>query len=104
MNFSDAEFMQYLRYAGFGPSVKNMPQMSPHSTQDTSSRLMPRLLSVDVRTFSLAIEAQNLGHLELSPARVCYISRPGGTESMVRPERFELPTFWFVARRSIQLS
>jgi hypothetical protein len=25
-------------------------------------------------------------------------------ESMVRPERFELPTFWFVARRSIQLS
>jgi hypothetical protein len=22
----------------------------------------------------------------------------------VRPERFELPTFWFVARRSIQLS
>ena len=23
---------------------------------------------------------------------------------MVRPERFELPTFWFVARRSIQLS
>jgi hypothetical protein len=24
--------------------------------------------------------------------------------NMVRPERFELPTFWFVARRSIQLS
>jgi hypothetical protein len=23
---------------------------------------------------------------------------------MARPERFELPTFWFVARRSIQLS
>ncbi len=23
---------------------------------------------------------------------------------MVRPERVELPTFWFVARRSIQLS
>ena len=23
---------------------------------------------------------------------------------MVRAERFELPTFWFVARRSIQLS
>jgi hypothetical protein len=27
-----------------------------------------------------------------------------GTEGMVRPERFELPTFWFVAKRSIQLS
>ena len=25
-------------------------------------------------------------------------------QKMVRPERFELPTFWFVARRSIQLS
>jgi hypothetical protein len=25
-------------------------------------------------------------------------------EKLVRPERFELPTFWFVARRSIQLS
>ena len=25
-------------------------------------------------------------------------------ELLVRPERFELPTFWFVARRSIQLS
>jgi hypothetical protein len=25
-------------------------------------------------------------------------------KEMVRPERFELPTFWFVARRSIQLS
>jgi hypothetical protein len=25
-------------------------------------------------------------------------------EFMVRPDRFELPTFWFVARRSIQLS
>ena len=23
---------------------------------------------------------------------------------MVRPERVELPTFWFVAKRSIQLS
>ena len=26
------------------------------------------------------------------------------TKEMARPERFELPTFWFVARRSIQLS
>jgi len=26
------------------------------------------------------------------------------SSSLARPERFELPTFWFVARRSIQLS
>ena len=32
---------------------------------------------------------------------------PGGDDThvkMVRPERFELPTTWFVARYSIQLS
>ena len=32
---------------------------------------------------------------------------PGGGPlfiSLARPERFELPTFWFVARHSIQLS
>ena len=27
-----------------------------------------------------------------------------GTEKMARPERFELPTYWFEASRSIQLS
>ena len=32
------------------------------------------------------------------------ITRSQVIEKMVRPERFELPTFWFVARRSIQLS
>jgi hypothetical protein len=32
------------------------------------------------------------------------ISVPSLLGEMVRPERFELPTFWFVARRSIQLS
>jgi hypothetical protein len=31
----------------------------------------------------------------------CY---PEGNERMVRPARVELATFWFVAKRSIQLS
>ena len=31
-------------------------------------------------------------------------SRPQVSENMVRPDRLERPTFWFVARRSIQLS
>ena len=30
--------------------------------------------------------------------------RERGVSSVVRPERVELPTFWFVAKRSIQLS
>jgi hypothetical protein len=30
--------------------------------------------------------------------------KPFEPKRMARPERFELPTFWFVARRSIQLS
>ena len=29
---------------------------------------------------------------------------PRFMQNLVRPERFELPTSWFVARRSIQLS
>ena len=33
------------------------------------------------------------------------VGRPCQTiDFVVRPERFELPAFWFVARRSIQLS
>jgi hypothetical protein len=32
-----------------------------------------------------------------------YVIR-GNRQEVVRPGRFELPTFWFVARRSIQLS
>ena len=32
------------------------------------------------------------------------IFQRGKSGEMARPERFELPTFWFVARRSIQLS
>jgi hypothetical protein len=38
---------------------------------------------------------------EREAARLQFIDKP---LKMVRPERFELPTFWFVARRSIQLS
>ena len=41
-----------------------------------------------------------------SAERRCTRAKPamGWGLRMVRPERFELPTFWFVARRSIQLS
>ena len=31
-------------------------------------------------------------------------SLPHSITNLARPERFELPTFWFVARHSIQLS
>jgi hypothetical protein len=36
--------------------------------------------------------------------RVNAVSTRNQLISLARPERFELPTFWFVARRSIQLS
>src|SRR6266849_10330637 len=38
------------------------------------------------------------------PKRAPWRGWPNSLKEMVRPERFELPTFWFVARRSIQLS
>jgi hypothetical protein len=41
-----------------------------------------------VATRGLALQNINVEHIE----------------EVVRPERFELPAFWFVARRSIQLS
>ena len=43
------------------------------------------------------VKTQTIGRFRKMP--ILYVS-----EKMVRPERFELPTFWFVARRSIQLS
>ena len=33
-----------------------------------------------------------------------FVARNPDREKMVRPERFELPTLWFVAKCSIQLS
>ena len=39
-----------------------------------------------------------------TPAKQLADERQAMMMKMARPERFELPTFWFVARRSIQLS
>ncbi len=38
------------------------------------------------------------------PDKVLPLSPAWTPSKMARPERFELPTFWFVARHSIQLS
>ena len=52
--------------------------------------------------------ARGSDRLASSGAPSFALSAKGGRkerwDEMVRPERFELPTFWFVARRSIQLS
>ena len=46
--------------------------------------------------------------LTLQPTVLTYVCKLGKNHKlmneMVRPERFELPTYWFVASRSIQLS
>ncbi len=36
--------------------------------------------------------------------KACRNGKPSSLACMARPERFELPTAWFVARYSIQLS
>ena len=46
-------------------------------------------------------ESNGLCRLRSLPEKLSQIEERG---RMVRPERFELPAFWFVARRSIQLS
>src|SRR5205807_9321099 len=50
---------------------------------------------------SEALLRGSLGH---DPESKSGTANVGKQEGMARPERFELPTFWFVARRSIQLS
>ena len=56
---------------------------------------MPRLVPQPATTGG---RGANLGKLGFLSCRDSYARK------MARPERFELPTFWFVARRSIQLS
>jgi hypothetical protein len=39
-----------------------------------------------------------------TPGRRLFVPKGFKSKEMARPERFELPTLWFVATRSIQLS
>jgi hypothetical protein len=55
------EFMQYRRPVGLGPSSKTWPRCASQRTQVTSSRRIPKLKSIFVKTFSLAMGAQKLG-------------------------------------------
>ncbi len=57
------------------------------------------LLSLTIVKFFLG---SGLVNEDTIPSKVTLRGRPN--MEMVRPERFELPAFWFVARRSIQLS
>lgn len=61
MNRNDAEFMQYRRFVGAGPSSKTCPKCASHSVQETATRTMPKLVSRVSVTFSLAIGCQKLG-------------------------------------------
>src|ERR1700730_17961382 len=53
--------MQYRRCVGGGPCGKTWPRWASQRAQDTSSRCMPRLLSIPTDTFSFAMGAQKLG-------------------------------------------
>src|SRR5262245_2074989 len=59
--FKDAEFMQYRRCVGGGPSSNTCPRCASHRGHKTSSRTMPADVSRCVRTFSFAIGCQKLG-------------------------------------------
>ena len=60
-NLNDAEFMQYRSPVGRGPSSNTCPKCASHSLQATAIRVMPMVLSLISRTFSLAIGSQKLG-------------------------------------------
>ena len=52
LRFSAAEFMQYLRPVGRGPSLKTWPRWPLQREQCTSMRFVNRLLSIAVSMFS----------------------------------------------------
>src|ERR1700733_1390279 len=58
---SDAEFMQYRRPVGLGPSSNTWPRCASHSVHATAVLAMPRLMSLELLTFSGAIGCQKLG-------------------------------------------
>src|ERR1700722_2391221 len=58
---SDAEFMQYRRPVGLGPSSNTWPRCASHSVHATAIRSVPSELSWISRTFSFAIGSQKLG-------------------------------------------
>src|SRR5579859_628333 len=60
-NRSEAEFMQYRRCVGSGPSSNKCPRCASHSVHDTAVRTMPKVVSLFSVTFSAAIGAQKLG-------------------------------------------
>src|SRR3954452_3730526 len=53
--------MQYRNPVGRGPSSKTWPRWASHSVHKTSERVTPRLTSIEVFTFCLAIGSQKLG-------------------------------------------
>ena len=57
----DAEFMQYRRPVGSGPSSNACPKCASHSVHEIAVLTMPKLASRVLRTFSGAIGAQKLG-------------------------------------------
>src|ERR1700728_3329032 len=61
VKFSEAEFMQYRKCVGGGPSSKTCPRCASQRVHCTSSRTMPSEVSRCERTFSLAIGCQKLG-------------------------------------------
>ena len=61
INRSAAEFMQYRKPVGSGPSVKTCPKCASQSAHFTSVRNTPALKSFFSRTFSAAMASQKLG-------------------------------------------
>src|ERR1700721_3043527 len=57
-----AEFMQYRRPVGRGPSLKTWPRCALQSRHETAVRSMPKLWSRISTMFSCAIGCQKLGH------------------------------------------
>jgi hypothetical protein len=96
-----------------GCDVWTLARIAGHSSIAISSRYIhpsgdagPQCPLTDGRAEKAPVRAFSSGHATLlaTSGSGDDSEMPQLIEEMVRPERFELPAFWFVARRSIQLS
>ncbi len=89
----------------YGVSCLSMPPRQPTECQLLP---LPKRLPASGRHYRVAGQRPALPGCRAQPCRKTHIKKQQAEACcfgvMVRPERFELPTAWFVARYSIQLS
>jgi hypothetical protein len=103
ISFSEVEGLIHLRSPGFlnqyySTEIKD----GTHDDHELHNCVVLRSGDSGARTAGKSVRPKGVTYVLRTLCNPCL--RAGPLESVVRPGGLELPTFWFVARRSIQLS